>query len=110
MANFNLFMALFWLVLGVLVVWYHHFVDGDFFGQDILGSGIPRVWMALLAFLLVPYNLVRWYNARSYVANQQVSDSIMEARRRRDHAEGRHGDQPPDPNFNFSDRPKDGPG
>lgn len=105
MANYSLFMALFWLVVGALVICYHQFVDNAAFGTNIFGTGLSAGWLAIV---LVIYNLIRWNNNRSKDSPDQAAYKTMMEERRRRNREGRHDDQPPDPNFNFSDRPEEG--
>jgi hypothetical protein len=89
-----LFLALFWLVAGVLA---------QIFWADLERHAIVRIDRSIGAFVffvLFSYNIIRWRMAR---VRQQA---IHEANEPLTH--GRRADQPIDPTFDFSDsKPQD---
>jgi hypothetical protein len=101
--NFNLPLALVWL-LGAVVLFAYEWFTGDR-RVYIRGTGVSFAWLLLLLGL---YNLVRWCGWRTYRADQQSLRRSAESRRRqRQFAEGerREPGREPDPTFNFTDDP-----
>ena len=91
---FNLFLAIFWLCLGALLV-YARITGLKVFRID--ESGVDM--LAGLAFLLAVYNLVRWWAVR---VSARARAQRWRAEQRR-----RENDKPPaeyDPTFDFTGR------
>jgi len=108
MRNFNLVLAVFWLLLAVaLLTWT--WVAGDSDWRIPLGnSSVAGGWLALLALLLAFYNLVRWWSSWSY-AKQQRELREAEARRRDAERATRRASESAverDPNFIFTEQPE----
>jgi hypothetical protein len=97
----NLFLAVFWLFLGlglIILHWlYPQVRPGRLFGTDLS--------MGWIALVLSAYNLVRWWSLRSYVAQRRVEQEAFEQRRRALEHERRRPEQEPDPNLNFTESP-----
>jgi len=100
MTNLNLAMAVFWLVLGAVLLL------GPWLNPQIRPwspFGINAGWLALL---LTFYNVARWWSIRSMQVQRR---EWAEAQRRHDEEDERRPGQKSDPTFDFSDRPL-GPG
>jgi hypothetical protein len=97
----NLFMAVVWLVIGVgLLTWqYLHPENHD---MTIRGTGISFGW---LPFLLVLYNLARWFIDRSNFRGGRVREELDRRDRPPSTPEPQRPAVTPDPNFNFTDEP-----
>src|SRR5262245_40455026 len=99
----NLFLALFWLILGLaLLAWDWASPTGP--RLTIPGTGISSGWFALVLAL---YNLARWEAARAAAREREATLRAIERRRA---PEREWLTPPPDPNFNFSERPPPPPG
>ncbi len=91
---FHLLAALFWIVLGVVLLALRPSHPGD--QRFVLG--------AVAAFLLALYNLVRWWSSRSLKRSRRqaeesrLKERLLEEQRRKPEA-------PIDPNFDFSEPP-----
>jgi hypothetical protein len=96
-----LFLALIWLSLGVVMLLLP-WLEPLGFPAPAGKWGPMAGWIALLSLMFCVYNLVRWWNARSYAAAQRAA--LLERERREEERPARPF-QPPDPNFDFSDRP-----
>lgn len=99
--NFNLVLACLWLAAGIGVLVYEA-VTGKL-TYRVLDTNISIGWLILLLAL---YNLARWWSVRSSEASRRAAWQ-MESMRHRSRADERRRDEPPDPNFQFTD---DGPG
>jgi hypothetical protein len=95
----NLFLALLWLLGAVVVLAYEYFTGEQFL--RIRGTNLSVGWLLLVLGI---YNLARWWSLRSYRAEQRAVQTAQANRYRAAHRE-RHPGQPPDPNFDFTDRP-----
>lgn len=94
----NLIMAVCWLVVGgTFLIW--HWLDPQAPLGYIRGTNISIGWIGIG---LAIYNVVRWYSQRSAVSAReaQLAESL---RRSREERRVRH-EEPPDPNFNFSEQ------
>lgn len=98
--NYSLIAAIFWFLFGVgwmVTAW----ATGD--RLPVIHLGGLGFSPALVALLLCGYNLVRWW-LRPRRRQPDALEASLEARRRMHRGENRtHG--PPDPTFNFTDRP-----
>ncbi len=100
----NLFLAILWLLGGLVLVAYEQFTGDTKF--HIRGTNISLSWLCLV---LAAYNLVRWWGVRSYRAQRRALE-IEEARHRASHFRPREGPPPgPDPNFDFTSDPQPRP-
>jgi hypothetical protein len=90
----NLFLAVFWLSLGGLLIGWH-WLHPEFRGFRIWGSDVSLGWFALLLAL---YNVVRWLSNRRYVCQSRL---IEESGRRGEQGSRETRDKPNDPNFKF---------
>ena len=88
----SLIFALFWFALAAFI-----FITGRLGGTSGLGG-----WLAIVFGL---FSLARWWSIRSYRRQRQADEEAL-ARRFHRHSEERRGpEQPPDPNFNFTEPP-----
>jgi hypothetical protein len=96
----NLFLALFWLLLGVTV-----FVLQTFFGETRWYiPGNFRISYGWVMLLLVLFNLKRWWNMRAAQRERRrLQLELAEQRRDTRRAEGRDSPEPPNPAFNFTE-------
>ncbi len=96
----NLLLAGVWLLLA-LVAFFPALFDPE---ERFLRLGRNSALLGCLALLMCLYNVVRWWTSRSWVAQQRAVRDEME---RRHPGEGHRPpeDRPPDPNFDFRDRP-----
>lgn len=100
MKSMNLFLAVFWLMMGAgLVLW--HWLYPEVRQARLPNSDVSLGWLAILMGL---YNLARWYGIRAYLHRQGI---LEEQRRHREELErsDRRPDVEPDPNFDFSSPP-----
>jgi hypothetical protein len=96
----NLILAILWLLGGIAVLAYEHFT-GDVRWR-IRGTDLSIGWLLLV---LAGYNLARWWSLRSYRVEQQAR-ALQRAQAKFLRAAPRERrDEPPDPNFNFTDEP-----
>jgi hypothetical protein len=101
MRNLNLFLAVFWLVLGAgLVVW--HWLDPQSQFLRIRGTDWSPGWFGIVLAL---YNLVRWYSIRSSYLQRQALQEQWQRFQERERERLREPVEP-DPNFNFNDAPE----
>jgi len=94
----NLFLALFWFILGVVLIAYHAFT-GD---KNFLFGGISTGWLALFLCL---YNVIRWWAVSSATSHRKAEQLAEAARLRNAQRRYRDAATEPDPNFNFTDQP-----
>jgi hypothetical protein len=98
----NLFLAIVWLVLAVVLSTYEAINGPSSLRIRWGGVDLSLAWVMLLLAL---YNIARWYSLRM-VRNEQRA--LYEALRQRllqqRHASGEPGREP-DPNFRFTDEP-----
>jgi hypothetical protein len=95
----HLCMALVWLAVGVLLLawqWAHPDDHRFTVGQTNVSAG----WLVLVLTL---YNLARWWSTRSYTTRRRLPGPFR--RRLSGRNENPEADSPPDPNFNFTDKP-----
>ena len=101
--GFHLCMAGMWLVLAAVIMsweWAHpqHRVAGT-----ILGTNFSVAWIAAI---LGAYNLARWWSGRRRAhGGLSPEEQWLRWRRSRLQGDSRH-QEPPDPNFDFTDGPK----
>jgi hypothetical protein len=103
--SLNLIACVFWLIVAAAI-----FVSGD--QRFVFQIGAVRFSSGWLALLLALYNVVRWWSIRSYRRQRQAEQEALAKRFQRHQDERRDPEQPPDPNFNFTDPPagpKEGP-
>jgi hypothetical protein len=95
----NLILAVVWLV-GAGLLFVYEYQTGDQ-RLRIRGTDLSIGWLLLVLGL---YNLARWFSSRSGKASERVLEEM-----RTRHHQGRHSqpraEEPPDPNFNFTDEP-----
>jgi hypothetical protein len=93
----HLLLALIWLLGGTALLAYQYFT-----GDKVLyirGTNLSLGWLLLVLAL---YNVLRWWQVRSYLM-QRREEMLFETQRRL-----RTSTPPPrepDPNFNFTDEP-----
>jgi hypothetical protein len=97
--NLSLILALAWL-LGAVVLFAYEQFTGDMRFR-IRGTDLSAAWLLLVLGL---YNLARWWSLRRARADQQALRSEQVHRRPAPFREPRN--EPPDPNFNFTDEPR----
>jgi hypothetical protein len=100
--NINLILALAWLAGAVALFIYEHQTGERHL--IISGTDLSIGWL-LVALSL--YNLARWVSTRSSRAAQRALQEAHAQRYRATHRPERR-DEPPDPNFNFTDEPPPG--
>jgi hypothetical protein len=93
-----LFLALIWLLLGLVLLLPELGLLGGRFKNDDWGQLVG--WIALM---FAAYNVVRWWSARSLAAGRRAA-AELEHRRRTEEEKAPRAYQAPDPNFDFSDR------
>jgi hypothetical protein len=94
----HLLLALIWLLGGVGLLAYQYFT-----GDTVLyirGTNVSLSWL-LLGLAL--YNLLRWWQVRSYQI-QRRQEKLLEARWRQREMPRYEPPREPDPNFNFTDK------
>lgn len=87
----NLFLAIFWLVIGFGLLAWEWFIVGQPF-LTVRGTGISLGWFALA---LAGYNLLRWWLGRIHQRDRQSAEGFADRRRRRVFED-------PNPDFDFS--------
>jgi hypothetical protein len=101
--NFNLILAVFWFVVGgVVLAW--HWIDptapfSKLFGS-VLGTGISVGWLGILMGF---FNLARWWSYHSYLAERRRLEDATLRRERAARLRQQKGYEEPDPNFRFTD-------
>jgi hypothetical protein len=90
----NLFLAVFWLSLGGLLISWH-WLHPEFRSFRIWGSDVSLGWFALLLAL---YNVVRWLSNRRNVGQPHTAEEVT---RRLEHGSSQPREKPKDPNFKF---------
>lgn len=90
----NLVMGIVWLA-GAVALFVYEYRTGDR-RSHIRGTDLSAGWLLLV---LAAYNLVRWYSARSYRAEQRALFEAQAARMRQIRDRDR---PPPDPNLDFT--------
>jgi hypothetical protein len=103
--SLNLIACGFWLLIAAAIFitglatgkWYLNVHLGDF----------PPFSSGWLALLLALYNLARWWSIRSYRRQRLAEQDALAKRFHRHRDERREPEQPPDPNFNFTEPPAD---
>jgi hypothetical protein len=101
MARIYLGMALFWLLLGgIMVSWPRwHGGDSPFL---LVGTDLSFGWAALVLGL---YNLLRWWSGRSLALQRRAEAEALRQRARR-HPTAEPPPAEPDPAFDFTDPPR----
>src|SRR5262245_24268173 len=97
----HILLAVFWLAGAAGVFLYEH-LSGDL-RLRIRGTNLSVAWLLLVLGL---YNLARWYGSRAG-RREREAIRIAEAARLRTIRDRER--PPPDPTFDFSDRPRDQP-
>jgi hypothetical protein len=97
----HIIMAVVWLACAAGVFLYEHYT-GDL-RTRIRGTNLSIGWLLLVLGL---YNLARWYSSRAY-RREQEAIRIAEAARMRVLRDRDH--PPPDPTFDFTNKPADPP-
>src|SRR5919109_653223 len=95
---FNLGMALFWLVAGVAIIFWQR-THPESAAFNIEGTRISLGWPF---FMLVIYNLARWYGIRA-AARRRAERSKTEQRPQAARHTSAEAEPRPDPNFDFTD-------
>jgi hypothetical protein len=95
----NFILAILWLIGGVALFIYQH-LTGDR-RLHILNLDLSLGWI-MLAFSL--YNFARWFSLRSGRASRDAFQQSVAERHRAAYRRQRR-EEPPDPNFNFTDEP-----
>src|SRR5207253_6359141 len=85
-ANANLFMGLFWLALGVVLI-AAHWHSPHTRWLNLLGTNVTLGLAGFASVLLSLYNFVRWYSIRSNANHRRKMEEDYERRLRA--AEGR---------------------
>src|SRR6266446_3248600 len=96
---FNLAMALFWLAAGVAIVFWQR-THPESAALNIQGTRISLGWPV---FILVFYNLARWYSIRS-AAKRRTEQGSWEQRRQAARHASEKPEPRPDPNFDFTEK------
>jgi hypothetical protein len=94
----NLFLALAWLSLGITVLVWQAFSGNQ---SWYLPLGEYRISYGYIMFLLVAFNLNRWWNLRSARWQRRQQQIEVALRQRDPHRQARQ--EPPNPELNFSD-------
>jgi hypothetical protein len=99
----NLFLAVFWLLLGVSLVTWQQLTGDRRYYLPLAGTEVSYAW---LAFVLTVYNLVRYAGVRAARARRREAQLADALRERRDRSRDQTAPAgPPDPNFIFTDDP-----
>jgi hypothetical protein len=96
----NLFLALAWLSLGVTVLAWQTFT-GD--PRWYVPIGAFRISYAYVMFLLVAFNLKRWWDGRAARVRRRQQQAGTAPRRRFGRRQAKQ--EAPDPELDFSDKP-----
>lgn len=97
--NLNLFMAIFWMVLGAGLVVYHWIFPGENFLR-LRFTDLSPGWLILI---LAMWNVVRWWGSWAAEKDRKMEEAAVFDRQRR-----RHGSLPveretePNPDFDFT--------
>jgi hypothetical protein len=97
--NLNLFMAIFWMVLGAGLVIYHALFPGETFLR-LRWTDLSPGWLILV---LAIWNIIRWWSAKAAEKDRRMEEDAVFARQRRKHGSlpvGR--DETPNPDFDFT--------
>jgi hypothetical protein len=94
----NLIACAFWLIVAAVI-----FATGD--PRFVLHLGGVQLSSGWLALVLALYNVARWWSLRSYRRQRQEEQEALARRFRRRDEELPRPEQPPDPNFNFTEPP-----
>lgn len=97
----NLFLGVFWLMLGIALLAHHYLSETPVFLLKIGQTLVPPGWLALV---LAGYNFLRLGFIRSWIRRRAREEAEL-AQRRREHQEGLSAPRTPDPNFQFTDPP-----
>jgi hypothetical protein len=101
--NINLFMAIFWMVLGAGLVGYHWMYPGETFLR-LRGTDLSPGWLIMI---LAAWNVIRWWSALAAEKDRKMQENLTYERQRR------HGSLPvtreeaPNPEFDFSRKESD---
>jgi hypothetical protein len=102
----NLFLGLAWLLLGVTVLAWQTLTG--YTGLYLPGN--LRISYGWVMFVLFLYNLKRWWSVRGMRRRQRQLEAELAAQERdRRKNEIRKAEQPPIPEFKFSDKPSPSP-
>jgi hypothetical protein len=95
-----LILALIWLLFAA-AMFVLSYIQPDAPYLHIGGSGVP---VALIGVCFFVYNLLRWRAERTAAQRRRMLREPL-GRRRYHHEREPRREQPPDPNFNFTDQP-----
>jgi hypothetical protein len=97
----HLIMAGLWLILGgVLIAWQMQHPGAK--ALTILGTGISFGWLALVLAL---YDLVRWWNRRTFLYTRESLAKTQSMPHRHEESEPSSAPEILNPEFNFTDEP-----
>jgi hypothetical protein len=98
--SINLFMAMFWLLLGLGLVIYHTM----FPGEQFLRMRFLDISPGWLIMVLAVWNLIRWWSLRQAEKDRQYEEDLAYKRQRRHEGEPKRErvEEPPNPEFDFN--------
>jgi hypothetical protein len=97
--NINLFLAVFWLLLGLGLVIYHAIYPHEQF----LRMRFLDISPGWLIMILAMWNIVRWWSTRKIERDRRYDEEMTYQRQRRRQGErSERGEEAPNPEFDFS--------
>jgi hypothetical protein len=104
--NLNLFMAIFWMVLGAGLVVYHRMFPGESFLR-LRWTDLSPGWLIMV---LAVWNIIRWWSALAAEKDRKMHENLTYERQRRHHESlPTARDEAPNPEFDFSRREPEPP-
>jgi hypothetical protein len=102
-SSMNLILAVIWLVVGLGILLLP-VLDPM---HRVVNLGRVDSSIGWIALVFCCYNVVRWWSTRYYYNDQRIIRSAR-ARRAKEEEERPRAEQPPDPKFDFTDKPPPG--
>jgi hypothetical protein len=96
--NINLFMAMFWLLLGLGLVIYHWM----FPHEQFLRMRFIDISPGWLIMILAVWNLLRWWSAKAAERDRRYEEDAIYQRQKRRQGEPRREEEAPNPDLDFT--------
>jgi hypothetical protein len=103
--HMNLILAIMWLILGVLFLALPWLAPVDADGRSLSAKLGSTQLYAAIAFLLVLFNIARWWSSTSRRRHRQAIREDLARQSSRGQESGPSPERAVDPRFDFSDRP-----